>query len=965
MDRVLDEAGSAAPGEGEEPASTLEGIDQAEINRLLGADDAALSAADDAPGDDDTTSAMDAGQVASLMDDAYGAGQELARLGDGTLMVADDRLRAFFRGPLPEGTTYDKVVQTLDRVGICFGIIPGHIHELLPRKKSRRPDRRRARASVEAGQGDVVVAQGQEPTPPGKPQIEYLFDEAGLAQGSEVQGLLEGKSLAAIERCAASLPLVRPGQPLARIVREPGASGRDVFGQEVPCPPPEEGSLSAGGNVSRADDGQTCTADAWGYAALIEDEITVLSPLWIAPDLMHGYFVFLPQGEQFQPPAPEDLKALLAQSAVVHGVDEAAIAALCEALASGPGERPGADPSAPVGTLLARGTDAVPGEPAHWQFAFNPKLTRYFGEIFRVFGHSKQVDYLLGYLEGLAGTAVSAGEVLAVKKPPTEGEMGRDIFGEEFMPDEGREGRLEAGEHTHISDDGTECVADIYGYVGIDQERIDLISPIWVSPDQTAAHFVNLPQLGDTRVPSYDEIDQLLERAEIRFGTDHQAIAVLCEKMAQGLPTDLIVPVARSRAPESGVDGHFDYAVEVEPQPVTFLEDGSVDFKALTLAPLLEPGQLIGANIPAQPGIPGMDIRGRELKARDGQDVAVDVGQNVRLVREKGHPDRYVAEIEGELAQVDRRRQSPPVLQLAVHETKTVAGDVDYHTGNIDYPGNVHIQGSVRAGFTVKAEGNVVVGDSLDDGARVTAGANVAVKNGIIGEKTRVAAAGGVYAKFVNEAKVRAKGEVVVSEYILNASVQSADSVSVLGLSQSPNRGMIAGGFVVAGQEIQAQRIGTESAGPTNLVAGVDPALLQQGTNLKKWIDKYQAVIRKMLRALEVESVDPAKIKGILYNLLLTAQGPRRKAVGAAVKDLVELQSRCAKSVAERKQLEQRARELALAGAIVVAGTVAVGTVLRIGEHSRVIREDASAVVSVRFSLVRQGDKVELRMASD
>ena len=125
---------------------------------------------------------------------------------------------------------------------------------------------------------------------------------------------------------------------------------------------------------------------------------------------------------------------------------------------------------------------------------------------------------------------------------------------------------------------------------------------------------------------------------------------------------------------------------------------------------------------------------------------------------------------------------------------------------------------------------------------------------------------------------------------------------------------------------------------------------------------QVQAVISKILCAFEVESLDPAKIKGILFNLLLKARGPRRKVLAEAAKNLLELQARCARAVAQKKELDQKAQEIALGGAIAVSGAVAVNTVVRIGEHSRVVKEDTAEVVDVKFSLGRQGKRIQLQI---
>ena len=926
-------------------------LGQDEIASLLGEDAAAPAA--DAAGSGDGELSQE--EMDGMLGDVYGGGQRLARVGDCVLMASEDRMRAWFRGPMPGGTTVEDVTRLLAEAGVCFGIVPGRIHDVLPRKRpSRRTERRRK--APEPERSEVIVAEGLLPVPPEASHIAYRFCQPDEEEVRQVRALLEGYDYEAVKKCTTPLTFVLPGQVLAQIVLGEGKSGRDVFGQETPAPLPAGIAMKAGENAALSADGQSGTATGYGYAVADGDEIAVLSPVWISRDLMRAFLVQLRQEGSFPELRPDDIGKMLEDSGIVHGILEEEIQRLCHSLRGGkPGER---------ATQIARGTETQPGEDAAWRFLCDPDLTRYFGEIQRILSRSQDVQRLAEDAHGLAGKAVSAGERLAVKRPPSPGKMGRDVFGEEFLPDEPEDAVLDGSENIRFAEDGASCFAEIFGYLGIGKQgnRVEIIPPVWVAPDRMAAYFVNLPQLGEHRAPTPEEIDPLLQGAGVRFGIDQQAIGLLCEKLKQKLPVKLAISLARGQEPQPGEDGGFDFAVDRERKLGFFRKDGSVDFKQLNLAPLLDAGQEIGHRLEATRGSSGTDVSGRELPTKDGREVLVDVGQNVRLMRSPGEPDRYQSEVEGELVIIEHLEQAQPMVHIAVHLVKTVDGDVDFHTGNIDFPGSVHVEGSVMSGFSVTAEGNVVVGDSVEEGAVVEAGGNVAVKNGIIGEKTRVTAKGDLFAKFINAARVRARGDINIAEYIFNGRTQADGDIVVLGATGSRVSGVIAGGTGMAGVKIEAQAVGTEASPPTRLVAGVDAALFKQATDWQQLIDRYNGTINKALRALQVEGMAPAQVRQVLLNLVLKARGERKKVMARAARNLLELQARLAKAAAQKKKVDERLEQIAARASIQVTKQIAARTVVEIGGHTQAVGEEGA----VRFALGEDDNgEIRLQMTAD
>ena len=188
-----------------------------------------------------------------------------------------------------------------------------------------------------------------------------------------------------------------------------------------------------------------------------------------------------------------------------------------------------------------------------------------------------------------------------------------------------------------------------------------------------------------------------------------------------------------------------------------------------------------------------------------------------------------------------------------------VKGDVDLSTGNIEFVGNVVVRGSVLSGFTVKADGNVEVSGTVNGGT--VEGKNVVIRMGIQGTSSgHVKANEDVVAKFIENATVFAKQDIIVSDVILHSSVSAGRKVIVNG-----RRGMIAGGKVMAGEEINAKTVGTHMAISTELAVGVNPLVRDEYAQLRKEIKKVEVNLDQtqkslaLLRAMNQQAMPPDK----------------------------------------------------------------------------------------------------------
>ncbi len=197
--------------------------------------------------------------------------------------------------------------------------------------------------------------------------------------------------------------------------------------------------------------------------------------------------------------------------------------------------------------------------------------------------------------------------------------------------------------------------------------------------------------------------------------------------------------------------------------------------------------------------------------------------------------------------------------KMTISPVLSIKGDVDLSTGNIDFAGDVVIQGSVQEGFFVKAGGNVDIAGMISGGN--VQGCNITVRQGILGlNKGIINASGTVAAKFIENAKVSADQDILVTDVVLHSQLSAAKKVKVEG-----RRGQIVGGVTAAGDEIVAKAAGSSSAIPTELQAGVNPKLRDQYLATRKELKLAESSLDQLqkglftLRAMDQNQMSPDK----------------------------------------------------------------------------------------------------------
>ncbi|ADD68977.1 protein of unknown function DUF342 [Denitrovibrio acetiphilus DSM 12809] len=298
----------------------------------------------------------------------------------------------------------------------------------------------------------------------------------------------------------------------------------------------------------------------------------------------------------------------------------------------------------------------------------------------------------------------------------------------------------------------------------------------------------------------------LLSELNITFGIDHELVTTVNKGLYDKLKLEPKYQIAAGRSPVHGQPGELILRTNQPEDVILSSEDlTKVDYKTYKrkMLALGEKEKPVAMIIQPTKGYDGIDVFGQTITGNDGEEVDLILGENVYQSGRK-----IISKIDG---LVEYNKNKGNEISIDVSEVYLIKGDVDYNTGNVDFPGSVIVKGVVKAGFEVRAK-NDVVAETIS--GNVYAGGSVVSKQGIIGgtEKAYIECNGPVYAKFMQYAKVVSGGAVSIKKSIVMSEVYSEDVVSVEG---SP--GSIIGGSIYAVNGISAKVFGSESYVKTEL----------------------------------------------------------------------------------------------------------------------------------------------------
>lgn len=333
------------------------------------------------------------------------------------------------------------------------------------------------------------------------------------------------------------------------------------------------------------------------------------------------------------------------------------------------------------------------------------------------------------------------------------------------------------------------------------------------------------------------KIKELLIESNIKYGF----VSVNLESVVTGKA----VLIAQGTPPIKGEDAQIKYLEIPERKPV-IREDGKADYYDMSFIYEIKEGEWLGEKIPLQQGTPGYDVFGALVPAPSGRDGTLRYDKKSAYLEEIDGKTVIKSRINGVLEDVKGL--------LSVNHHLPINGDVGVETGNIDFTGSISIRGTVQAGYSVIAKGDISI-----EGAEGVSGAkliksldgDVFIRGGIFGlGQTRVEAGGNIFVKHVNEAHLLAKEDVNIGFYALGSTI-SGHSILV-----DERKGKIIGGTATAKSMIVTAISGNRLERRTELIINSmnkqeGLALIQDKAALLKSlheeITELEAQVNKML----------------------------------------------------------------------------------------------------------------------
>jgi uncharacterized protein (DUF342 family) len=291
---------------------------------------------------------------------------------------------------------------------------------------------------------------------------------------------------------------------------------------------------------------------------------------------------------------------------------------------------------------------------------------------------------------------------------------------------------------------------------------------------------------------------------------------VLAEPAGPGQAVRAVI--AQGTPPQPGADGQVEWLIDQTPaEDDGPSHDGRVNFYDQSPYISVTEGQTLGIIHPPTAGTPGHDVTGRVLSARDGKPCHLKLDESITI-----RPDGQI--IANRAGVLSRFRGKAGIQQL-LHVEK----HVDFHTGNLDFDGDIVVNRDVRDRFSIKATGNVTI-CGLIEAATIECGGDLQARGGFAGrELGHARVTGDMHARYLNEAGATVIGDLHVAREALNC------QIDVHGSARMPHA-VIIGGELRVGGRLECRNLGSEAGVRTVVRIGLVPALEPMARRLEQII---------------------------------------------------------------------------------------------------------------------------------
>ena len=382
---------------------------------------------------------------------------------------------------------------------------------------------------------------------------------------------------------------------------------------------------------------------------------------------------------------------------------------------------------------------------------------------------------------------------------------------------------------------------------------------VHVSSDNMEVYLDVFPAYGIGAIPDMAMVEAWFAKCKIVHGIRKEEVMVALRSSREERRTLTRVSAALGSHPMSGTPGSvecfFDQGFQ-GPVNLTVGADGKIDFRNISWIPVVTKDQLLARVVHEVPAQDGMDVFGHVVPAQQPPKAYLVPGKNVRCDEQECE---FYSEING---CVMLNGSVVDVMNVFV-----VNSDVDYHTGNIRFNGNVLITGGVTKGFEVEAEGDILILKGAEP-CRIKAGRDLFIQGGLLGGgkgEFRMEAGRHLGVGYAENAWMEAQGDIRVENYALQSVMYSCGHIVLDKL-----KGSIIGGEAMAAKGLEAKTLGSEAGIKTQVAVGVNfvvkrrlAQLARQKSEIQQTLEKVDQFLKSLAELASHGGLPPSKLEAL------------------------------------------------------------------------------------------------------
>ena len=437
---------------------------------------------------------------------------------------------------------------------------------------------------------------------------------------------------------------------------------------------------------------------------------------------------------------------------------------------------------------------------------------------------------------------VEKGTEVALVQEPSGGEAGCDIFGNTLPGFPGNDpdmklfrGFVQHGQTIQAEKDGLLLVHAGYGFFRADIiEYSDAKIKVRFSDDKMEVRVDLFRECGAGIPLTADHVLKTLSGLGIVKGIDNAALETACAR-AKTEDVCLDTVAARGLAP-----------VAAGSRAVKWIADKSsrVQVKAGTLIAEL--------SAVMENGSAGFNVMGEEIPSDQGETAEPEHDDTIQELA-AGDGKQLVAVKPGELI-IDGNDGN----KLSIKTLLEIPGDVGPETGNIDFTGEVRVQGKVLPGFSVSGGPRVYIKGTAE-GNLVSSGGDMEIAGGIRGGgKGAVRARSRIKAFFAEKTVLMAVGDIRLGKGSILSIIKTNGVFSVEAAD-----GKLLGGSCQARCGINAAGLGSPTGGHTEISFGQDYLIKDQITETMEEISKVKSSLAGIEKKISTGIKNPEMLNRI------------------------------------------------------------------------------------------------------